>query len=69
MLKDIKLKINNNLNKSVTVTVIGMRNHKEVFEGVISSCSDNVFVVTSRGINRSFTYADMLIGDVIIRIK
>lgn len=66
MLEDIKMRIRNNLNRKVRVVVSGMRNHKEVIEGIVIAAMPNVFVVSSRGLNRSFSYADVLIGDVVV---
>ena len=69
MLEEIKNKVRNNLNREVKVVVNGMRNHKEVFSGVLSKALPNVFVVTSRGLNKTFSYADVLIGDVVVSYK
>lgn len=66
MLDDIKERIKANINRRVRIVVCGMRNHKEIIEGEVISCLPNVFVVNSRGLNRSFSYADVLIGDVVV---
>lgn len=61
---DIKSKITQNIGRKVKITVYGMRNRKEIVTGTITNAYPNVFTVLSRDISKSFTYADVLIGDV-----
>lgn len=61
---DIKEKITNNVGKKVKVTVYGMRNRKEVICGIIKNAYPNVFTILSKDISKSYTYSDVLIGDV-----
>lgn len=63
-LEEIKNKIKSNKGKNVKVVVYGLRNKKEIIIGSISDAYSNVFTVLSRGINKSFSYSDIFIGDV-----
>lgn len=57
------------LGKSVIVKVMGMRNKNEVLEGSISSCYPNIFTLDTEAGVKSFTYTDVLIGNILIKIK
>ena len=61
--------IKSNIGKKVTVKILGIRNKNELIEGIISECYPNVFLVTTKNSKRSFTYTDVLIGNIIIKIK
>ena len=57
-LKDTKIKFRYN----------GSRNQIEEFEGVITNCYNYVFVIKSGNINKSFSYSDILIGNLDVNI-
>ena len=40
----------------------GSRNQIDEFEGIILRCYNNVFLIESNGLNRSFSYSDVLTG-------
>ncbi len=55
------------LNKKVLVKVYGMRNKNYEYEGVLSAIYPYVFTVLIDGSEKSFNYADVIIGDVVIK--
>lgn len=57
---DIKLLIN----QQVMINVSGSRNKKQMYKGVVNNVYSNIFTVLIEGVNRSFTYSDVAIGDV-----
>ncbi|MGM9834632.1 MAG: Veg family protein [Bacilli bacterium] len=61
---DIKDQIAKSVGKKVRLTVYGMRNRKDVICGVIKYVYPNIFTVVSKDISKSFSYSDVLIGDV-----
>ena len=63
---EIKEKIHCLLGKPIHLMIYGLRNKKEEIIGTVISVSPNIFTVKSRGINRSFSYSDILIGDIVI---
>ena len=63
----IKEKLNNNLNKKVIVTVYGLRNKINRYEGVLYKLYPNIFSILEDGKEKSFSYNDYITGD--IRIK
>lgn len=65
----IKSHIKSLLGKQIRITIHGMRNKKEEVLGTVISISPNIFTVKTRGINRSFSYSDVLIGDIVIRTQ
>ena len=44
-------------------------NKNEMIEGIISECYANVFMVDTGFSKKSFTYTDVLIGNVLIKLK
>ena len=61
--------INSNKNKRVIIKVIGIRNKNEMIEGIISECYANIFVVDTEMSKRSFSYSDVLIGNILVKVK
>lgn len=64
MVSDIKKELERNIGKKVRITVYGMRNRREVVVGIIKEVYPNIFTVSSRDISKSFSYSDVLIGDI-----
>lgn len=58
-----------NLNKEVFVKVIGLRNKSFCIDGVISECYRNVFIIDTGKGKKSFSYSDVLIGNILVKIK
>ncbi len=65
----IREEIKKNINRNVIVTVYGLRNRKCVYEGVIKGIYPNIFTIVNRGIEKSFSYADVITGDIKIKYK
>ncbi len=63
----VKNKIESNLNKKVVVTVYGLRNKINRYEGVLYKTYPNIFTILENGIEKSFSYNDYIIGDVKIK--
>ena len=65
----IKEQIKKNINKPVIITVYGMRNKINTFEGTINKVYPNIFTIIERDIEKSFSYADIITGDIKIKYK
>ena len=63
-LDKIKEEIASLVNKEVMINVSGSRNKKQMYKGIINNVYSNLFTVLIEGVNKSFTYADVAIGDV-----
>ena len=63
-LSDIKDEIKSLINKEVMLNVTGSRSKKQMYKGIINEVYPNIFTVLVKGVNKSFTYADVAIGDV-----
>jgi len=50
----VKNKINSNLNKKVIVTVYGLRNKINRYEGILYKTYPNIFSILEDGIEKSF---------------
>lgn len=60
----IRDEINSLINKQVMVKVLGSRNKTQMFKGIVNNVYANIFTVLVEGVNKSFTYSDVAIGDV-----
>ncbi len=58
-----------NLGKRAIIKVLGIRNKTEIFEGIISECYKNVFILNTKMGKKSFTYTDVLVGNIKLNIK
>ena len=63
-LDKIKEEISLLINKEIMINISGTRNKKQMYRGVINNVYSNIFTVLIEGVNRSFTYSDVAIGDV-----
>ena len=61
--------IKDNKNKHVFVKIMGIRNKNEIVEGTISQCYPNVFILDTDDGVKSFTYTDVLIGNILVKLK
>ena len=61
--------IKSNYGKRVIVKVLGIRNKIELVEGIISECYSHVFIVKTKFGSKSFTYTDVLVGNIKITLK
>ncbi len=61
--------IRSNYGKRVIIKVLGLRNKTDIIEGIISECYKNVFIVTTKFGKKSFTYTDVLVGNIRVTVK
>ena len=61
--------IRSNYGKRVLIKILGIRNKIDMVEGIISECYSHVFVVRTKFGNKSFTYTDVLIGNIKVDVK
>jgi len=64
----VRDEIKNYLHKEVSVQVYGMRNKNFQYYGVVSGIYPYVFTVNVNGSEKSFNYADVIIGDVVVKL-
>lgn len=64
----VREEIANYLHKRVEINVYGMRNKNYQYEGVVSAVYPYVFTVLINGTEKSFNYADVIIGDVVVNL-
>ncbi len=63
----IKNELQSNLNKKVRVAVYGLRNRVDRFEGILYKIYPNIFTILINGEEKSFTYRDVITGEVKIK--
>ncbi len=68
MIERVRDKIFSFEGKKIKFRYNGSRNQVEEFEGVVTKCYNYVFVVFTNGINKSFSYTDVLIGTLEVNI-
>ncbi len=65
----IKEKIEKNIGRKVRITVYGMRNKTSCYDGIISATYPNIFTIKERNMEKSFSYADVITGDIKIKYE
>lgn len=63
----IKDKLKGKIDANVIITVKGMRNKKQIYEGKIYKLYPNIFSIMTRNGEKSFSYADVAIKDILIK--
>ena len=63
-LDGVKQEIASLIDEEVMISVSGSRSKKTMYKGIINNVYSNIFTVLIDGINKSFTYSDVAIGDV-----
>lgn len=63
----IKNSLNKKIGSNVIVTVKGIRNKKQIYEGKIYKLYPNIFSIMTRNGEKSFSYADVAIKDILIK--
>ena len=63
---DIRDEIKSLVNKEIMLKVNGSRAKTTMMKGIVNEVYPNIFTVLVDGVNKSFTYADVAIGDVCI---
>ena len=68
MIEKIKNDIIQLRGKKIKFRYNGTRNQIEEFDGVITNCYRYVFIIDLGYINKSFSYSDVLIGNLDVNI-
>ena len=63
-LDTIKEDIKKLVDKQIMLKVSGSRGKNIMYKGIINNVYSNIFTVLVDGVNLSFTYSDVAIGDV-----
>ena len=63
-LDEVKSEIASLLDREIMLQISGSRNKKSLCKGVINNVYSNIFTVLIDGVNKSFSYSDVAIGDV-----
>lgn len=63
----VKEEIKSKINRKVSINVFGLRNRVNRYEGVIYKVYPNIFTVLIDGEEKSFTYRDVITGEVKIK--
>ena len=66
-IENIKSMINNNINKKVKITIYGIRNKVNHFEGTLYKTYPNIFTILYQGEEKSFSYRDVITKDIDIK--
>jgi len=66
-LDSIRNMLSNKVGLNVIITVKGMRNKKQIYEGKIYKLYPNIFTIMTRNGEKSFSYADVAIKDILIK--
>lgn len=61
--------IRSNYGRRVIIKILGIRNKVDMVEGIISECYSHVFIVRTKFGNKSFTYTDVLVGNIKVNVK
>lgn len=62
-----KDEIARSVNKKVIISVYGLRNRISRYEGIIYKAYPNIFTILIDGKEKSFSYRDIITGDIKIK--
>lgn len=65
----IKEKIEKNIGKEIRVTVYGLRNKTNFYDGIIKATYPNIFTIIDGNTEKSFSYRDVITGDIKIKYE
>ena len=65
----VKDEIENNIGKKVRVEVYGMRNKTNYYDGIIYKTYPNIFTILNNGIEKSFSYRDVITKDIKLKYE
>ena len=63
----VKEDIVKSINRKVIISVYGIRNRVNKYEGIIYKIYPNIFTVLVSGEEKSFSYRDIITGDIKIK--
>lgn len=55
--------------QKVRITVYKMRNKTNFYEGIIKGIYPNIFTIIERNMEKSFSYRDIITGDIKIKYE
>ena len=61
---NIKEEISKNINRNVEIKVYGMRGKTNEYKGRIHAVYPNLFTIINNNQEKSFTYRDIITGDI-----
>ena len=65
----LKSELTKNIGRNVEIKVYGMRNKVNTFNGKLHKIYPNIFTIIENNIEKSFTYADVITGEVKIKYE
>ncbi len=65
----IKEEIKSHLNENVEIKVYGMRNKTSSYKGIINKTYPNIFTILTDNNEKSFSYNDVITGDIKIKYE
>ena len=65
----IKNSLLNKIGKKVIITEKGMRNRKQIFEGIIYKLYPNIFSIMTRSGEKTFSYSDIATKTILIKYQ
>ncbi len=65
-IEEIRNIINQNIGRKVAIKTYGLRNKNFKYIGIIDGAYPNIFTITSDGIQKSFSYADVITKEVVV---
>ena len=63
-IESVKKEVYSLINQEVMIKVSGSRNKNFMYKGIVNNTYSNIFTVLVDGVNKSFSYSDVAIGDV-----
>ena len=68
-LDNLKKEIASHINERVTIKVFGMRNKTNIYHGYIKDIYPNLFTIKNNNFEKSFTYRDLITGEISIKYE
>lgn len=68
-INDLKNELTKNLNHNVEIKVYGMRGKVNTFHGKMNKIYPNIFTISDGESEKSFSYADVITGEVKIKYE
>lgn len=65
----IKEEITKNRHRRVLITVYGMRGKTNSYRGIIEGIYPNIFTIKDNNFEKSFSYSDVITGDIKIKYE
>ncbi len=63
----VREELKKHLNARVQIKVFGMRNKTSTYEGMINAIYPNIFTVIGSNFEKSFTFSDLITGEISIK--